>query len=65
MRNIDPTGIRIPPAMKEALRKSAETNRRSLNAEILHRLEESLNPSDPLERAAREARDILNRALKG
>ena len=60
-----PFGIRIPAELKEKLQIEAEKNRRSLSAEMIHRLEQSLNPTDPLEIAAREARNILDRALKG
>ena len=65
MSQIPPTGIRIPPEMKELLKQEADRNHRSMHAEIIHRLQESLDPTDPLEKAAREARDTLNRALKG
>jgi hypothetical protein len=34
--------VRIPPKLKEELRKAAEENRRSVNAEIVIRLEESI-----------------------
>ena len=63
MSQIPPTGIRIPEELKDALKREAERNHRSMHAEILHRLERSLMPSSPLEQAAREARDKLNEAL--
>lgn len=42
MREINPFGLRMPVELKEVLEKSAEKNRRSLNAEILVRLEQSV-----------------------
>jgi hypothetical protein len=62
---LPPFGVRIPLDLKNELQKAADKNRRSLSAEIVHRLEQSVSPTDPIEQAAREARDILNRALKG
>ena len=38
---LPPTGIRIPPSLKEWLSAMAKRNRRSLNAEIVHRLDEA------------------------
>lgn len=42
-RDIAPFGLRMPSALKEKLEKKAKDNKRSLNAEITSRLEESLN----------------------
>jgi predicted HicB family RNase H-like nuclease len=39
---IAPLGVRMPPELKEHLRAAAETNRRSLNSEVVRRLEESV-----------------------
>ena len=41
-RDVNPFGLRMPPEVKEELEKLAEQNRRSLNAEIIVRLEESI-----------------------
>lgn len=41
-RDVNPFGLRMPPEVKEELEKLAEQNRRSLNAEIVVRLEESI-----------------------
>jgi plasmid stability protein len=45
----------IPDELLESLRRSAEANRRSINSEVLLRLERSagLKPIDPEERIAR------------
>jgi hypothetical protein len=39
---IAPLGVRMPPELKDRLKSSAQENRRSLNAEVVLRLEESL-----------------------
>ena len=41
-RDVNPFGLRMPPEVKEELEKMAEQNSRSLNAEIVVRLEESI-----------------------
>lgn len=41
-RDVNPFGVRMPPEIKAELEKLAEQNRRSLNAEIVVRLEESI-----------------------
>ena len=41
-KQIPPFGLRMPPEVKEQIEKLAEQNRRSLNAEIVVRLEESI-----------------------
>lgn len=40
-RAIQPTGVRIPDELKTWLAEQANKNRRSLNNEIVYRLEES------------------------
>lgn len=37
--------LRLPPDLKESLRKEARSNDRSLNAEIIQRLRRSLEPA--------------------
>jgi hypothetical protein len=41
-RNINPFGLRIPAELKRHLEGSARANRRSMNAELVLRLQESL-----------------------
>ena len=43
IKDIAPFGLRIPGDLKEALSKSAADNNRSMNSEIVHRLEKSFN----------------------
>lgn len=45
-RDIAPFGVRIPTELKEKLQEFADKNGRSLNAEILYRLEQSVNKDD-------------------
>lgn len=40
-RNIKPFGLRLPPKLKTWLQAQAKQNHRSLNSEILTRLEDS------------------------
>ncbi|MCG6265359.1 Arc family DNA-binding protein [Vibrio vulnificus] len=42
-RNINPFGLRMPPELKEKLEEEAKKNMRSLNAELVARLEESFD----------------------
>lgn len=44
MRNINPFGLRMQPELKAKIEAAAEKNRRSINAEIHARLEESFAP---------------------
>jgi len=41
IRDLAPTGIRIPSKLKSTLKEKAKENNRSMNAEIVARLEES------------------------
>jgi len=41
-KNISPTGVRLPPELKELLKSSAQSEGRSLNNELIKRLERSL-----------------------
>lgn len=43
MRNIAPIGVRIPDDLKEKVQQKAKENGRSMNAEIIHIIEESIN----------------------
>jgi len=42
IRNINPFGLRMQPSLRAKVEESAKLNHRSLNAEIVARLEESL-----------------------
>jgi Arc-like DNA binding domain. len=44
IRDIAPFGLRIPLDLKEQIRRSASDNGRSINSEILARLEASFDP---------------------
>lgn len=54
IRNINPFGLRLQPSLKAKVEEAAKKNRRSLNAEIAARLEESFQrpaaQSEPLDR---------------
>ncbi|HEY1998796.1 Arc family DNA-binding protein [Paraburkholderia sp.] len=39
---IAPLGVRMPPELKDHLKEKASENRRSLNSEVVCRLEESV-----------------------
>lgn len=41
-RNIPPTGIRFPGSLKEIIKKAAMAEGRSLNSEVIKRIERSL-----------------------
>ncbi len=45
-RNIAPFGVRMPEELKETLLKKAEENKRSLNAEVVARLEETVRQDE-------------------
>jgi len=44
MRHLNPLAIRMSDRLKEALEAAALERRRSLNAELVHRLEDSFRP---------------------
>jgi hypothetical protein len=46
-RDINPFGLRMPHDLKKRIEKSAKTNRRSMNAELILRLQDSVE-KDPL-----------------
>lgn len=60
VREINPFGLRMPPELRRKIEKSAKVNGRSLNAEIIHRLEFSFGEEstkkrlDAIETAMRE-----------
>lgn len=47
-REINPFGLRMPAELKARLEDAAHDNRRSLNAEIVARLQESFAPREPV-----------------
>ncbi|MEP9272384.1 Arc family DNA-binding protein [Enterobacter hormaechei] len=42
VRDIPPTGIRFPEQLKEIIKKAAKEEGRSLNSEVIKRIERSL-----------------------
>lgn len=52
MRDINPFGLRMPPQLRKQVEESAKENKRSLNAEILARLEESFVQAPPAQHVA-------------
>lgn len=47
IREINPFGLRLPPEVKRSLEREAKSNHRSLNAEIVSRLQANLNGTAP------------------
>lgn len=45
MRNINPFGLRLQPDLKARVEAAAASNHRSINAEIVARLEASFSPA--------------------
>ncbi len=45
IKDIKPFGLRMPPKLKQAVEIAAKKNKRSLNAEIVARLEKSFGPA--------------------
>jgi hypothetical protein len=62
-RDVNPFGLRMPSEVKEELEKLAEQNRRSLNAEIVVRLEQSIRQEGRLCITVDELRQIIDEAL--
>lgn len=46
-RTADKFVVRLPDGMRERIAKIASTNHRSMNSEIIGRLEDSINADDP------------------
>ena len=61
--DVNPFGLRLPPELKEELERLAEQNRRSLNAELIVRLEESVQREGQTCITAEEIRQIVEQAL--
>lgn len=67
MRNINPFGLRLQPHLRSKLEDAAEASKRSLNAEISARLEESFQDDTPVVTGlvpANKARKIAAEARK-
>lgn len=62
-KQIPPFGLRLPPELKEELERLAEQNRRSLNAELIVRLEESVKREGQTCITAEEVRQIVEQAI--
>jgi hypothetical protein len=63
VKDINPFGVRMPPEVKAELEKLAEQNRRSLNAEIVVRLEQSIRQEGRLCITAEELRELIREEL--
>ena len=59
-RNIAPFGLRMPEEMKKYLEQYAKASGRSLNAELVHRLERSINEDDFLLRQENMERAVCD-----
>lgn len=47
-RDLSPLAIRMPTGLHEMVRAAAHRHRRSINAELVHRLEQTFSPDTPL-----------------
>jgi plasmid stability protein len=56
--------VRLPQGMREAIRIAAEKNRRSMNAEIVARLAQSLDMPEPIEPGGPIASETAREALR-
>lgn len=67
-RSIAPFGVRMPPELKAQIEQSAKDNGRSINAEVVHRLEESIASEETLELdnapASKEQNSLAEEALE-
>ena len=63
-RDINPFGLRMPPELKEKIADQAKESGRSVNAEIVHRLEESLSKPGGDDRIRQLVRAELDAAIK-
>lgn len=63
IRDIDPFGLRIHTALKELIRQSAKDNSRSMNSEMIARLEASFGAEIDLSTisTADLVRELINR----
>jgi Arc-like DNA binding domain len=58
-QELRPVMTRIPEGLRRRLEREADQNRRSMNAEIIHRLEESFQREDQGELIRRTAREVV------
>lgn len=58
-RDIVPLGLRMPPEVKEQIEAAAKANGRSMNAEIVARLQASFEPLSGHEKRDLQAQTIL------
>lgn len=65
-RESDKFMLRLPDGMRDSLKAEAETNKRSMNAEIVARLEESLsrNEDEARQRASETADQIVQMLIE-
>ncbi len=59
-RNIAPFGVRMPEELKAALSAKAEENKRSLNAEVVARLEETIKQDEKFNNSSFGYENILD-----
>lgn len=64
MANIPPFGLRMQPDLKAKVEDAARSNNRSLNAEIIARLEESLDGSEHVWGAINNVAETLEKVQK-
>lgn len=64
-QELRPVMVRLPEKLRHWLERKAAANGRSMNTEIIHRLEESaqLNPPDVILRAVIHRLEVLERAV--
>ncbi|WP_370194369.1 MULTISPECIES: Arc family DNA-binding protein [Aurantimonas] len=51
--------VRMPDGLRDRLRQAAEANKRSMNAEIVARLDASFDDLEPIDDAKASLRDVL------
>ena len=61
MRDLSPTGVRLPPELKKRVAEAAAANNRSISAEIVARVEKSFEVADEWENALENINDALGR----
>ena len=64
IRDLAPTGVRIPSKLKSMLKEKTKENNRSMNAEIVARLEESFNAATAIPEDLIENFEVLYKLQK-
>lgn len=64
MANIPPFGLRMQPDLKAKVEDAARANNRSLNAEIIARLEESLDGNEHVWSTINDVAETLEKVQK-